>query len=325
MTKEYINEARAKVIVIGGPTASGKTDLAVHLAQNLNGEIVSADSMQIYRFMDIGTAKPTLEEQRGIPHHMIDIIDPDEAFSVAEYKKMAEEKIKDIISRGKIPIVAGGTGLYLNALIYNIQFSKTQSDWEFRERMHELAKEKGAEYLHEKLRQADPVSASLIHPNNIVRVIRALEVFETTKRPISEHQIESRVNPPEYDYKVFGLYVDREVLYKRIDARVDKMMEMGLIKEVEGLLEKGYTKNSLALQAIGYKELIAAMENKYSFDEAVGRIKLGTRHYAKRQLTWFKKIEGIIWMDTLAVDSWAMLKIFMDALNKEGQSSKIIP
>ena len=265
--------------------------------------------------MDIGTAKPTLEERRGVPHHMIDIVNPDEEFSVAQFKTLAEESIRDILSRKKVPIVAGGTGLYINSLVYNIQFSDTISDWEFRERMNALAVKYGPGYLHDRLKEVDPVSAQRIHPNNIKRVIRALEVFETTGKPISEHQAESRTKPLEFDYLLFGLTMDRQKLYERIEKRTDIMMEKGLVDEVAGILKMGYSRDLVSLQAIGYKEIVAAVFGECSMEEAVENIKLGTRHLAKRQITWFNSMEGLKWLDTQTLDRRAMLKILADSLN----------
>lgn len=304
-----------KVIVLAGPTATGKTDLAIELALLVGGEVISADSAQVYRYMDIGTAKPTLEEQRGIPHHMIDIVYPDEAFSVAQYKSMAEAAIRDILSRGKVPIVAGGTGLYISSLVYNIQFSETINDWAFRERMKALAEQFGPEYLHNRLKEVDPVSAQKIHPNNVKRVIRALEVYETTGRPISEHQAQSRTKPPEFEYLLFGLTMERQRLYERIEKRTDIMMEKGLADEVAKILGMGYSRDLVSLQAIGYKEIAAAIYGECSMDEAVQQIKLNTRHLAKRQITWFNGMEGLKWLDTQVLDRRAMLKILADALN----------
>jgi len=285
------------VVVIAGPTASGKTDLAINLALKSNGEVISADSMQIYRHMDIGTAKPTKKEMMGIPHHMIDIIDPDESYSVALYKKDAEDCIKDVLSRGKLPIIAGGTGLYINSLIYNIKFSETVVNEEFRKKMNHIAQTEGPIVLHEMLRKVDPESAEKIHYNNVKRVIRALEVYEYTKKPISEHQKESRMEPPEYRYLVFIINMDRNRLYNRIDRRVDKMIENGLVDEVKRLLDMGYKPGSTAMQGLGYKEIISYLNNELPFDEAIRILKRDTRHYAKRQITWFKAIKDAVWIE----------------------------
>ena len=306
-----------KVIVIAGPTASGKTDLAIELALRINGEIISADSMQIYREMNIGTAKPTMEERKGIPHHMLDIVDPDEEFSVAQFQQGAKKCIKDILSRGKVPIVAGGTGLYINAVVNNITFSETITDWNYRNQLQNIAREQGPEALHTLLQEVDPISAENIHPNNVKRVIRALEVYETTGKPISQHQLESRQKKPEYDYKIFGIEVERDVLYRRIESRADKMLEMGLYEEVENILKKGYSPDLVSLQGIGYKEIIMAILGKCTLEEAVDKIKLNTRHLAKRQMTWFRKTENLKWMKTAEMDKWAMIKKLSDALNIE--------
>ncbi len=304
-----------KVIVIAGPTASGKTDLAIELASRVGGEIISADSMQIYREMNIGTAKPTEEEKRGIPHHMMDIVYPDEVFSAAQFQQGAKALIQEIVNRNKVPIVAGGTGLYINALVYNITFSDTIALWEYRERLQRLAQEEGPEALHELLQKVDEKSAASIHPNNVKRVIRALEVFETTGKPISEHQVESRREPPAFDFRIFGLDVDREILYERIEQRADKMITGGLYEEVQGLLEKGYSPDLVSLQGIGYKEMITSIQGHCSLIDAIDRIKVATRHLAKKQMTWFRKTEGLKWLKASDLNTWAMLKILEDALN----------
>jgi tRNA dimethylallyltransferase len=283
-----------KVVVICGPTACGKTDLAIRLAQKENGEIISADSMQIYQFMNIGTAKPTREEMQGVPHHMLDVVRPDEPFNVALYKDMAEERIRDILSRNKLPVVAGGTGLYINSLIYNIRFSETVCDEAFRKEMNALAEAEGPEILHDRLREIDPESAERIHFNNVKRVIRALEVFHFTGKTITEHQKESRMEPVPYRYLVFFIDMDREELYARIDKRVDRMLQDGLVDEVKSLLKMGYKPGSTAMQGLGYKEMLRYLEGEISLDEAVYILKRDTRHYAKRQITWFKAVEGLI-------------------------------
>jgi tRNA dimethylallyltransferase len=285
------------VIVIVGPTASGKTGLSIELAKEINGEIVSADSMQIYRYMDIGTAKPDKEEMAGIKHYLIDEINPDEEFSVAKYQELALKYIGEIVKKGKMPIVVGGTGLYVNSLVYNINFTETISDWGLREKLKEEALEKGNEYLYERLREIDPKAAEKIHVNDLKRIIRAIEVYEYTKTPISRHQEVSKQNPPKYDFKVFGLKMDRERLYDRINRRVDAMFERGLIEEVKRLVELGYDKNSVAMQALGYKEVLSYLQGNISLEEAEYIIKRDSRHYAKRQITWFKRIENINWID----------------------------
>ena len=234
---------------------------------------------------------------QGIPHHMLDVVDPDEPFNVVLYKEMAEACIRDILSRNRLPIVVGGTGLYINSLIYNIRFSETVCDEAFREKMHALAETEGPKALHDRLREVDPESAERIHYNNVKRVIRALEVFEFTGKTISQHQKESRLEPPPYRYLTFLLDMDRDELYQRIDRRVDRMIQDGLVEEVRSLLDRGYKPGSIAMQGLGYKELIRYLEGEIPLDEAIYILKRDTRHYAKRQITWFKAIEGIILLE----------------------------
>ncbi len=285
------------VIVIAGPTASGKTGLSIELAKALGGEIVSADSMQIYKLMDIGTAKPDKKEMSGIKHYLIDEVYPDEEFSVARYQELALKYIDEIAENGKPPIVAGGTGLYINSLIYNINFTETITDWELRENLKKEAGEKGNGFLYERLKRIDPEAAEKIHINDLKRIIRAIEVYEHTKIPISKHQEVSRKNPPKYNFAVFGLEMRRETLYERINKRVDTMFERGLIDEVKKLVNLGYNKNSVAMQALGYKEVLFYLRGQITLDEAVCIIKRDTRRYAKRQITWFKRVENIRWID----------------------------
>lgn len=285
------------VIVILGPTASGKTKLSIELAKNINGEIVSADSMQIYKYMDIGTAKPTEEEKQGIEHYLIDEITPDEEFSVARFQQLAIKYIDDIIKREKVPIVSGGTGLYIDSLIYNIEFGDTICDWELRENLKREALEKGNEYLHNKLKEIDPEAAEKIHMNNVKRVIRAIEVYTYTQKTISMHQKESRKNPSKYRFTIFGLTMEREKLYERINQRVDQMIEKGLVQEVKKLIEMGYDKSTIAMQGIGYKEILSYLRGEISLDEAIYVLKRNTRHYAKRQFTWFNRMKDVNWIN----------------------------
>jgi tRNA dimethylallyltransferase len=285
------------VIVIVGPTASGKTKVSIELAKSFDGEIVSADSMQVYKYMDIGTAKPDLDEMSGIKHYLIDELYPDEEYNVARFQELAKIFIDEIIEKNKLPIIAGGTGLYVNSLIYNLSFSETISDWELRERLNKEAEEKGNKYLHDKLKEVDPEAAEKIHENNVKRVIRALEVYEYTKRPISYHQEISKAEPPKHKFIIIGLRMDRELLYERINRRVDIMIEKGLVEEVKKLVDLGYDKNTIAMQGIGYKEILAFLRGETTLEEAIYIIKRDTRHYAKRQITWFKKIENIHWVD----------------------------
>lgn len=293
------------VIVILGPTASGKTAVSIELAKTINGEIISADSMQVYKHMNIGTAKPTDDEMQGIQHYLINEVDPCEEFSVVKYQQLALTYIEEILNKEKTPIIAGGTGLYINSVVDNIDFSETVSDWSLREQLNKEAEEKGNDYLYEKLKSVDPIAAKSIHKNNVKRVIRALEVYEQTKTPFSEHKKNSRNKPPIYNFKIFGLTMDREKLYKRIDERVDKMFELGLINEVEHLIKMGYGDCKIAMQGIGYKEILKYLKKDITLDEAIYIIKRDTRHYAKRQLTWFRRVENINWID---VDKFENIK-----------------
>lgn len=293
-------DKKNKVICIVGPTASGKTALSIALAKRLCGEVISCDSMQIYRGMDIGTAKPTPDEMQGVLHHMLSVIDPSESYSAARYVEDAGRIADDIISRGKTPIIVGGTGLYVDSLISGTEFAEFQQDEAYRKELFSLYEEKGAQFIHGMLRRVDPERAAQIHENNVKRVIRALEVYKATGRTITEHDEETRKKPPRYDAVYIGLmYEDREKLYERINLRVDKMMEEGLLSEVKGILERGVPPSATSMQAIGYKELVAYFEGKCSLEEAAENIKQASRRYAKRQMTWFKRNKQINW---IAVD-----------------------
>ncbi|NMB33988.1 MAG: tRNA (adenosine(37)-N6)-dimethylallyltransferase MiaA [Clostridium sp.] len=285
------------VIVIVGPTASGKTKLSIELAKKIDGEIISADSMQVYKFMDIGTAKPSNREKQGIKHYLINEITPDVEFSLARFKDLSLKYIDKILGKGKTPIVVGGTGLYINSLIFNLDFSDTICDWELRKKLTLEAQEKGNEYLHNKLRQIDPAAADKIHKNNVKRVVRAIEVYNYTNKPISVHQKESRKKPPIHNFILLGIRMDRQRLYERINKRVDLMLEKGLISEVKGLVENGYDKNAIAMQGLGYKEILAYLRKELTLGEAVEILKRDTRRYAKRQITWFKRFQDIYWID----------------------------
>lgn len=284
------------IAVICGPTASGKTALAVELALRLNGEVVSADSMQVYRGMDIGTAKPSEQEKNGVVHHMMDVADPRENYSVAQYVQQAVPIVDDIIARGKLPIVAGGTGLYLDALIAGRQFAPFQPERGVREALARRVREEGLGSLRAELERIDPEAAGRVHPNDEKRTIRALEVWYTTGKTISQHNWETQQVPPRYQAAVIGLnFADRKDLWQRIDRRVDQMMAQGLPDEVGRLLACGVPAQCTAMQAIGYKELCAAIQGEGSLEEAASEIKLRTRQYAKRQLTWFRRMKGIEW------------------------------
>ena len=284
---------KTPLIVVAGPTASGKTGLAIEIAKAINGEIVSADSMQIYKYMDIGTAKATREEQSQCPHHLLDIIEPDCEFSVADYTKLAHEVIADITARGKIPVMCGGTGLYIDSVVNDVEFGELDTDYRLRDELQELAENEGAEKLIEILREFDPVSAERLHPNNLKRVIRAIEFYKTSGIPISEHQEMTKQKESRYDAIMFMINHDREVLYDRINRRVDIMLEDGLIDEVKHLMKKGYSPDLNSMQGIGYKEMIIHFNGDITFSEAVEAIKQNSRRYAKRQLTWFRRNEEI--------------------------------
>lgn len=287
---------KPKILCVVGPTASGKTDYAVKLALKCGGEVVSCDSMQIYKHMDIGTAKPTADEMKGVKHHMIDIIEPNESFSVARFSEMARECIDDILLRGKMPVLCGGTGLYFDSTINNINFIQMDTDEEYRKDLESAAKEFGNEYVYKILKRVDEESAESIHPNNLKRVIRALEIYKTTGKKKSELDKE-QLSEPLYEPEITGLMRDREVLYDRINKRVDIMMEKGLVEEVSELIKMGIDTDATSMQAIGYKEIIEYLDGKTSLSDAVDKIKRESRRYAKRQLTWFKRNEKINWIN----------------------------
>ena len=287
------------VIVVAGATASGKTALAIDIAKSVNGEIVSADSMQIYKYMDIGTAKPTENERKECPHHLIDFVEPDCDFSVADYVKLAHEKILDITNRGKMPIICGGTGLYINSVINDVDFGEYENDYSVRNRLTEMLEKDGVDALIERLREIDPVSAKRLHPNNTKRIIRAIEFYEISGVPISVHQEMTKQRESRYEPLMFMINLDREVLYERINRRVDIMVEDGLIDEVSSLMERGYSRELNSMQGIGYKEVISSLYKEVSLDCAIDMIKQNSRRYAKRQLTWFRRDERINMLDSL--------------------------
>lgn len=290
---------KPKVIVIVGPTASGKTSLSIELAKQIKGEIVSCDSMQIYKDMDIGSAKPTKEEMQGIKHYIIDEVLPTERFSVARYKQEAEKAIKEILKKGKTPIVVGGTGLYANSLIYGIEYDDIKLDEKYREELMNIAEtQEGLEKLYNEAKKIDEKAIEKISPNDKKRIIRILEIYKATGKNKTEQEIESRKKEVKYDYKIFGINIERPILYERINKRVDIMIEQGLIEEVKKLIKK-YTEFPTAMQAIGYKEIVEYLNNELSLGEAIEKIKQETRRYAKRQITWFKRIENLKWLDGL--------------------------
>lgn len=288
------------IIILAGPTAVGKTDLSIALAKQINGAVISADSMQVYRYMDIGSAKVMPEEMQGVKHYLIDCLDPAEEFHVVRFQQMAKAALEEIYANGQIPIVAGGTGFYIQALLYDIDFTNQDSDESYRRKLEDFEKENGAEALHAKLREVDPASAEAIHANNIKRVVRALEFYHQTGQKISEHNETERHRESPYEFAYFVLTDERAHLYERIDRRVDIMMEHGLLEEVKRLKEMGYHRDMVSMQGLGYKELLDALDGKMSVDEAVYIIKRETRHFAKRQLTWFKRERDVIWFDKQA-------------------------
>lgn len=284
------------LIILTGPTAAGKTELSLKLAEAVNGEMISADSMQVYRYMNIGTAKIRPEEMRGIRHYLIDVLDPKEEFHVVKFQQMAKQAAEEIYHRGKLPIVVGGTGFYIQALLYDICFEEEGAS-PYREELQEYCKTYGAKALHEQLLTVDPASYEQIHINNIKRVIRALEFYHENGYPISEHNEEQRQKESPYRFCYFVLTDDRQVLYRRIEKRVDRMLEEGLVDEVRWLLEHGCTKDMVSMQGLGYKEIIAYLEQECTLEEAVNTLKRDTRHFAKRQLTWFRRERDVILID----------------------------
>lgn len=275
------------LIIIAGPTGVGKTEISLQLAERIQGEIVSCDSMQIYKGMDIGSAKADLEETRRVRHHMLDIVTPFDSFTVSNYKVLAEKAIDDILSRGRVPIMVGGTGLYIDAVIKDLSFTEGGNDEAYRKQLMVLAEERGKSYVHGMLQEVDPVSAERIHPNNLKRVIRALEVYNVTGKPFSSFRDSSRPNP-KYEIHYFYLNKDRESLYKGIDERVEKMLSMGLLDEVKKLKALGLTKDFVSMKGIGYKEFLSYLDEEMSLEEAIELVKMRSRNYAKRQLTWFR-------------------------------------
>lgn len=307
---------KQKLLVIAGPTAVGKTELSIRLAKELNGEIISADSMQIYKHMDIGSAKVSEEEMDGIKHYLIDVINPDIPFSVADFKEYGETALKEILNKAKLPMIVGGTGLYINSLTCNMTFTEAEKDDEYREYLEKLAIEKGNEYIHEMLKKCDIISYNEIHANNRKRVIRALEVFKLTGKPFSSFNAGDDFYNSNYDIYYYVLTMNREKLYERINKRVDIMMERGLIDECIKLKNMGYTSHMQSMQGIGYKEILYYLENKISLEEAVNMIKQGSRNYAKRQLTWFRRDKRCVFLDKdIMSDDEIVIKIINDIIH----------
>ena len=288
---------KQKLVILTGPTAVGKSKLSIELAKRIGGEIISADSMQVYKYMNIGTDKISKDKMGGVPHHLIDFLEPTEDFNVFMFQKLVKEKIAEIAARGNVPVLVGGTGFYIQAVLYDIDFTETDEDDKVRTLLEERAAKEGAHVLFEQLKQVDPESADIIHENNVKRVIRALEYYEKTGKPISEHNREQHEKVSPYDFRYFVLTDDRKTLYSRIDKRVDQMMEEGLLQEVKDLEKLNIPKTATSMQSLGYREIIGYLNGEYDLDRAVYLIKLNTRHFAKRQLTWFRKEKDVIWID----------------------------
>lgn len=290
-------QEKKPLLILTGPTAVGKTALSIKLAKAVGGEIISADSMQVYRGMDIGSAKVKKEEMGGIPHYLIDVMEPDEEFNVVRFQSMAKDAMERIYAKGKIPILVGGTGFYIQSVLYDIDFTEQDEDTAYREELERIAREQGSGVLHEKLRAADPASAEKIHPNNIRRTIRALEFYEKIRIPISEHNKKEAAKESPYAFCYFVLNDEREKIYERISLRVDRMLGEGLVEEVRALLGRGLTKDMVSMQGLGYKEILSWLGGEISYEEAVRILKRDTRHFAKRQLTWFRREKDVIWVN----------------------------
>lgn len=309
------------LIILTGPTAVGKTALSIRLAKAIGGEIISADSMQVYRHMDIGSAKITREEMEGVPHYLIDVLDPDEEFNVTVFQKMAMEAMEEIYSHGHIPIVTGGTGFYIQALLYNIDFTENGEDNSIRRELETLGQERGAGVLHRLLEDVDPDSAAEIHENNMKRVIRAIEYYRQTGERISEHNKRERQKKSPYNFLYYVVNTDRASLYERIDRRVDLMLEQGLVEEVMHLKSLGLTRDMISMQGLGYKEILDYLQGIYTMDEAVYVLKRDTRHFAKRQITWFKREQGVRWLNLPDFNNdldQVLLRILQDTYEKYG-------
>lgn len=285
------------MIVLSGPTAVGKTALSIELAKKVNGAVISADSMQVYKYMDIGSAKIMPEEMEGVKHYLIDELLPEEEFNIVRFQSMAKAALEEIYAKGQIPIIAGGTGFYIQALLYDIDFNQQDADEAYRKELEEYANTYGNDALHARLKEIDPVSAEKIHANNVKRVIRALEYYKLTGNPISEHNEAELQKQSPYNFAYFVLTDERENLYKRIEKRVDIMMDQGLLEEVQRLKNMGYHRQMVSMQGLGYKEILDYLDGKCTLDEAVATIKLETRHFAKRQLTWFRRERDVLWLD----------------------------
>lgn len=318
--EQELTDKKCPMIVLTGPTAVGKTKLSIALAKAVGGEIISADSMQVYRYMDIGSAKVTQKEMQGVPHHMIDILEPWEPFNVVIFKQKCEECLEGIYARDHIPIVTGGTGFYIQALLKDIDFTENEDNTGYRTHLEELARKKGPEYLHGLLKQADPDSAETIHANNRKRIIRALEFYHLTGEPISKHNELEKQKTSAYHSCYFVLNDEREHLYRRIEQRVDEMVAQGLAEEVKSLRDMGCTRDMVSMQGLGYKELLTWLDGECTLEEAVARIKLNTRRFAKRQLTWFRREQDVVWINKneFDYDEDRILEYMLSCLNTKG-------
>jgi tRNA dimethylallyltransferase len=308
------------LVIIAGPTACGKTDTSIMLAKKINGEIISADSMQIYKFMDIGTAKVTNEEMDGIKHYLIDELMPDEEYNAMIFQQKAKIYIEEIYAKGKIPIIVGGTGFYINALVYDNNFMSTSNDISIRDSLMKEVEEKGEEFVYQKLKAVDPEYATIVHQNNVKRVVRAIEYYYQTGQKMSEHNKEAKQRKSPYDVSFVVLNMEREKLYQRINLRVDLMMKAGLLDEAKGLLNKGYSADLVSMQGLGYKEFIPYFNGEISLDSAIEELKQGTRHFAKRQLTWFRRQAKGLWIDLTQKDKFTAVKEIEEYINSDKES-----
>lgn len=316
---------KRKLVVLTGPTAVGKTELSIGLAGEIGGEIISADSMQVYQHMNIGSAKIKKEEMGGVPHYLVDILDPKEEFNVFLFQKLAKEAMERIYQNGHIPMLVGGTGFYIQSVLYDIDFTKNDTDFAYREKLERLAEEKGADTLHEMLKEVDPESAKAIHANNVKRVIRALEYYHLTGQPISGHNQKEREKESPYDFCYFVLNDDRELLYQRIERRIDRMIEEGLVDEVRALKNMGCSMEHISMQGLGYKEILGYLNGEYDLERAVYLIKRDTRHFAKRQLTWFRRERDVIFIDkkSFGYDNQKMIGFMKDKIMTERKWNEV--
>lgn len=308
------------LVIIAGPTACGKTDTSIMLAKKINGEIISADSMQVYKFMDIGTAKVTPEEMHGVKHYLIDELMPDEEFNAMIFQQKAKKYIKEIYCKGKIPIIVGGTGFYINALVYDNNFMSTDNDLSIRNKLLREAEEKGEEFVYEKLKAIDPEYAAIVHHNNVKRVVRAIEYYCQTGQKMSQHNLEAKQRKSPYDVSFVVLNMEREKLYERIDLRVNIMIKNGLLDEVRGLLDKGYSANLVSMQGLGYKEFMPYFNGEITLEAAIEELKQSTRHFAKRQLTWFRRQSKGLWIDLTNKDKTTAVQEIVNYINSDKES-----